>query len=141
MSSIRDQILSAIEDRLSTTSGVSGRVYRSRVQALQKSELPAILVEPINDSASPYSNTDFMNWTLRVRVGLILRSQAPDTDMDPILVSIHSLIMADRTLGNLCFDIVPESISFSNNKEDVTTGVADAVYSVTYRTQALDLEA
>ncbi len=141
MSSIREQILADIKERIDDVTGVAGRVYRSRVQAFQKAELPAILIEPVSDSASPYSNTDFMSWNLKVRIGLILRSEAPDADMDPILVSIHSLIMADRTLGGLAFDIVPESIAFSNMKDDVTTGTADAIYSVTYRTQALDLEA
>lgn len=141
MSTIREQILAEIATRLAPTAGVSGRVYRSRVQAFKKTELPAVLIEPVTDAATPYSNTDYLTWILRVRVGVILRGDVPDSEMDPILSSIHSLLLADRTIGNLAFDIVPESISFSNMKEDVTTGTADAIYTVTYRTQALNLEA
>lgn len=139
MSSVREQILAKIVELLTPVAGVESRVYRSRVNALQKSELPAILVEPVSDQAG-YTQMDNLSWVLKVRVGLILRSETPESDMDPILVSIHSLLMATRDVGGLAMDIIPESVTFSNLKDDVTTGTADAIYSVSYRTAATDLE-
>ena len=49
MTTKRESILAGIRTALTNTTGVSTRIYRSRVEPLARGELPAIVVEPIND--------------------------------------------------------------------------------------------
>jgi len=49
MSTNRVQILSRIMTNLTGTVGVSTRIYRSRIEALARSESPAIIVEWTKD--------------------------------------------------------------------------------------------
>jgi hypothetical protein len=49
MSTKREQILARIMTNLIGTVGVSTRIYRSRVEALARSESPAIIVEWTKD--------------------------------------------------------------------------------------------
>ena len=46
MTTKRENILARIKTVLDSTSGVSSRVYRSRAVALQRNELPAVVIEP-----------------------------------------------------------------------------------------------
>lgn len=45
----REQILAAIRSKLTNTTGVGTRIYRSRVEPLARQESPAIIVEPLKD--------------------------------------------------------------------------------------------
>ena len=47
MTTKRESILAAIRTALTNTTGVSTRIYRSRVEPLARGELPAIVVEPV----------------------------------------------------------------------------------------------
>ena len=50
MATKREQILAQIKTNLNGTTGVGDRIYRSRVEALTRSETPAIIIEPISDT-------------------------------------------------------------------------------------------
>ena len=52
MSSKRESILAAIATTLVGTTGVSTRIYRSRVEAFARNEAPALVIEPGTDSVS-----------------------------------------------------------------------------------------
>jgi hypothetical protein len=51
MASKRETILQRIVTALAGTTGVSTRIYRSRVEPLARGEAPAIVVEPVSDAA------------------------------------------------------------------------------------------
>ena len=59
MATKREQILTAIKSNLAGTTGVGTRIYRSRVEALTRSETPAIILEPISDT--PQDTQSFNN--------------------------------------------------------------------------------
>jgi hypothetical protein len=138
MTSRREQILSAIATALATTDGVSGRVYRSRVEAFSRNEAPAIIIEPGPDRAQTYSICK-LDWTLDILVVVHTRGQIPDQLADPILVDAHDKLMADRTLGGLAIDIVPTLSDPQRDKAELTSLWQVNTYQVRYRTAVDDL--
>ena len=50
MATKREQILAALKTKLTGTTGVSTRIYRSRPEALTKAATPAIILEPVSDN-------------------------------------------------------------------------------------------
>ena len=138
MTSIREQILSAIATALASTSGVGGRVYRSRVEAFSRDEAPALIIEPGPDRAQTYSICK-LDWTLDVLVVVHTRGQIPDQLADPILLDAHSKLMEDRTLGGLAIDIIPTLTDPQRDKADLTSLWQVNTYQVRYRTAIDDL--
>lgn len=134
----RERILAAIVAALAGTTGVSTRIYRSRVEPLSRGEAPAIVVEPLNDSAEQNA-VPKLDWALAVRVSVIVRGIVPDQIADPIVQSMHSKIMADKSLGGYAQDIQPRSVAFEFVEADQPTGVISCDYVVTYRTAETDL--
>jgi len=141
MTTKREQILAQIATTLASTDGVSGRVYRSRVTAAARAESPMIIVEPITDAARQLTSLPKLDWRMRVRVTVVVRSQAPDTDADSVIESMHSKIMADLTLGGYAIDVQPVLTEFQFLDADQPAGVISNEYDVLYRTEVSDLAA
>jgi hypothetical protein len=139
MTTKREQILDAIVASLAGTVSVGNRIYRSRVEPFARGESPAIVVEPVNDTAVQTTALPTLDWSLTVRVAIIVRGNAPDQLADPIVESAHSRVMADLTLGGYAFDVRPESVSFELLEADQPAGVISLDYLVRYRTSITDL--
>ena len=92
MTTKREQILDQIKSVLTSTAGVSSRVYRSRVVPLARNESPALVIEPVSDNAQSVLTLPKIEWSLQVRVSVIVRGDVPDEVADPIVESLHSLI-------------------------------------------------
>ena len=88
MASKREQILAALKTTLAGTTGVSTRIYRSRIEPITNGESPAVVIEPITDEPST-NNSSYLkiDWTLRVRIVDIIRGTIPDTVGDPTVES------------------------------------------------------
>ena len=140
MSSKRENILAAVRTALTGTSGVGTRIYRSRQEAFARDESPAIVVEPINDQAIIETSLPTLTWTLTVRVAVIVRGTTPDQIADPIIVSAHSKLMADLTVGGYAMDIAPQGVNFDMADADQTAGVIMCDYLIRYRTTLNSLE-
>ena len=108
MTTKREQVLTAIRTALTGTTGVSTRIYRSRVEPLSRGESPAIVVEPVSDTAAQNTALPTLYWSLTVRVAIIVRGDIPDQLADPIVASAHSKIMADLMLGGYAIDVQPQ---------------------------------
>jgi hypothetical protein len=139
MTTKREQILSAIATALATTSGVSGRVYRSRVTAMQRAESPAIVIEPISDTPTQNTSLPTLDWRMRVRVTVIVRGDVPDQLADPIIESMHAKMVADLTLGGYAIDVQPDEVTFNMFDSDQPAGVIFNDYIVQYRTSVASL--
>jgi len=139
MTTRRESILTAIRTALTNTAQVSTRIYRSRVEPLARGELPAIVVEPVGDSAEQNTSLPTLDWTLTVRISVIVRGNIPDQLADPIVESLHSKVMADLTLGGYAYDVQPVSVSFDLVEADQPSGVISCDYAVRYRTKVADL--
>ncbi len=132
----RELILARIKTNLDSATGVT--VYRSRVEPLARGEVPAIIVEPVSDQPSEqFSNK--LQWTLRVRVTVLVRSGVPDDASDTFSQQVHKLIMADSTVNSYALDIDPDRVDFSLYEADVPLGVVSMDYLVKYRSSRVDL--
>lgn len=132
----RELILSQIKTNLDAATGVM--VYRSRVEPLARGEVPAIIVEPVADQP----NEAFINklqWSLRVRVTVLVRAGVPDDASDAYSQQVHNLIMSDTTVNGYALDIDPDRVDFSLYEADVPLGVVSMDYLVKYRSDRVDL--
>jgi hypothetical protein len=141
MTTKRETILTAIRTALTGTTGVGTRIYRSRVEPFSRGESPAIVVEPISDSAEQNTALPTLDWSLTVRVAIIVRGDIPDQVADPIVQSAHAKIMADLSLGGYAIDVQPISVTFDLQEADQPAGVISMDYLVRYRTAVANLEA
>lgn len=135
MTTRRELILQQIVTALNAG---STPVYRSRVEPLSRAESPAIIVEPSNDSATQ-TTIGRLDWTLSVRVIVIVRGAVPDQLADPILQDVHSRIMADMTLGGYAMDVQPTNVQFDMQEGDQPVGVITCEYNVMYKTNLQNL--
>ncbi len=140
MASKREQILAAVATTLEGTTGVGTRIYRSRVEAFSRSEAGSLVIEPGTDTAAEQPvSTCHIDWRLPVLVAVYTRGLIPDQLADPIIVSVHSKLMADRTLGGLAMDIWPGSVDPQMDKSDATAMWTVLTYNVRYRSSVTDL--
>lgn len=139
MTTKREAILAAISTALAGTTGVSSRIYRSRVEPLSRGESPAIVIEPITDTPQQNTSLPTLDWSMVVRVAVIVRANVPDQAADPIVKSLHSKLMSDLTLGGRAIDVQPQGVSFELIEADQPAGVISCNYLVRYRTSVTDL--
>ena len=140
MASKREQILAKIKTNLTGTTGVGTRIYRSRVEPMTRGESPSLVIEFVTDEPSVNSATYLkLDWTLRVRIVVIVRSQTPDTTADPTIESLHTKIVSDPTLGGLAIDVRPLTVTFDVVEADQPAGVISCEYEVDYRSSYNDL--
>jgi hypothetical protein len=139
MTTKRETILAAVRTALTDTTGVGTRIYRSRVEPMARQESPAIVVEPVNDTAEQNTSLPTLDWSLTVRVAVIVRGNIPDQLADPIVESLHSKIMADLTLGGVAMDVRPVAVNFEMVDADQPAGVISCDYLVRCRTANANL--
>ena len=139
MTTKREQVLTAIRTALTGTTGVGTRIYRSRVEPLARQESPAIVIEPISDQAQQNTSLPTLDWSLTVRVAIIVRGNVPDQLADPIVESAHARLMADLTLGGYAIDVQPQNVAFELMEADQPAGVISLDYLVRSRTNVADL--
>ena len=140
MASKREQILAKIKTNLTGTTGVGTRIYRSRVEPMTRVETPSLVVEFVTDEPTVNSATYLkLDWTLRVRIVVIVRSQTPDTTADPTIESLHTKIVSDPTLGGLALDVRPLTVTFDVVEAEQPAGVISCEYEIDYRSSYNDL--
>jgi len=139
MTTRRETILAAVRTALTNTTGVSTRIYRSRVEPMARAESPAIVIEPVNDTAEQNTSLPTLDWSLTVRISVIVRGAIPDQLADSTVESLHSKLMADLTLGGVAMDIRPQSVNFELVEADQPAGVISCDYLIRYRTDNANL--
>lgn len=141
MTTKQETIVQAVLTLISgTLGGLKGKVYRSRTEALRREETPAAFVELIGNNPT-YGVIDFAEWTLQFVIKIITRGAAPDALADPYVQNFYGLIMADRSLGGLVFDINPVLISYNIQDGDQPVCITEMIFQVIFRTGASDLTA
>ena len=122
MASKREQILAALKTTLAGTTGVSTRIYRSRI-------------EPITDEPSVNTSSYLkIDWTLRVRIVVIVRGTIPDNVADPTVESLFTKVLNDPTVGGLAKDIRPATQTFEVLEADQPAGLITCEFEIDYRT-------
>jgi hypothetical protein len=129
----RETILAQMVSALAGTTQVGSRIYRSRVTPIMRGESPALVVEPVSDTATQ-DTLGTLQWQMTVRVAVIVRSETPDQAADAIVADVHSKLMSDATLGGYVTDLLPSTTSFELLEADQPAGVVSMEFAVTYRT-------
>jgi len=91
------------------------------------------VLEPITDT--PDINNTRIDWTLRVRVVVIVRGEIPENIADSTIESLHTKILTNTTLGGLAIDIQPSTQTFEVLDADQPAGVITCEYEIQYRTE------
>jgi hypothetical protein len=133
----RELILARIKSNLDSIVGAT--VYRSRVEPLARGEVPAVIVEPINDQPVDTSFYDKLDWTMRVRITTLVRAAVPDDDSDTYTQQVHQKLMADQTVNGYALDLTPDRTDFSLYEADVPLGIISQDFLVRYRTSRTSL--
>jgi hypothetical protein len=133
----RELILARIKSNLDSITGAT--VYRSRVEPLARGEVPAIIVEPINDQPIDTNFYDKLDWTMRVRITTLVRAAVPDDDSDTYTQQVHQKLMADQTVNGYALDLTPDRTDFNLYEADVPLGIISQDYLVRYRTSRTNL--
>jgi hypothetical protein len=128
----RELILARIASNLSSITGAT--VYRSRVEPLARGEVPAVIVEPVNDQPIDTNFYDKLDWTMRVRITTLVRAAIPDDDSDTYTQQVHQKLMADQTVNGYALDLTPDRTDFSLYEADVPLGIISQDFLVRYRT-------
>jgi hypothetical protein len=139
MTTKRETILAAVRTALTGTTGVSTRIYRSRVEPVSRAESPALVVEPLSDTAAQNTALPTLDWSMIVRITVIVRGAVPDQLADPIIESLHGKVMADLTLGGYAIDVEPIGVTFNFTEADGAAGEIQCDYRVMYRTSVTNL--
>lgn len=140
MSTKREAILSRLITQLAGTAGVGTRIYRSRVTPVSRDEGAVLIVEPISDSCE--TRRDKFQWTLTVRLSVIVRgsaTQTADQAADATVKSIHDKVISDITLNGKAIDITPRNVNFDLIDGDQPSGVVSCDYIIIYQTSTTDL--
>ena len=133
----RELILARIKSNLDSIVGAT--VYRSRVEPLARGEVPAVIVEPINDQPVDTNFYDKLDWTMRVRITTLVRAAIPDDDSDIYTQQVHAKLMADQTVNGYALDLTPDRTDFSLYEADVPLGIISQDFLVRYRTSRTSL--
>ena len=140
MSTKREKILTKIKTQLAGTTGVGTRIYRSRATPVSRDEGAVLIYEPMSESCEVRRNN--LQWTLNVRLSIITRgtkTKTLDQAADPIVLSIHSKLISDITLGGFAIDVTPRNVSFDIVDGDQPSGVVSLDYIIIYQTEISDL--
>lgn len=133
----RELILARMKTNLDSATGAT--VYRSRVEPLARGEVPAIIIEPVNDQPTDTNFFDKLDWTMRVRITTFVRADVPDDSSDTYTQQVHSLLMADQTCDGKALDLTPDRTDFNLYEADVPLGVISQDFLVRYRSSRTDL--
>jgi hypothetical protein len=130
-------ILSAIATLLAAGS-IGASVERSREVAFEREDLPAVVVKPKDEAATPLAN-GLTRCELTVEIQIHTRGDVPDQLADPIAAAIHAVLTADLTLGGTCTRLFYTARAWEFSDSDGTGGQLTLHYVIHYLTPAGDI--
>lgn len=139
-SSKRERILQAFEAVLVNVNGIDGRVFRTLPDANARELQPYVGLEWSSEQSNPMTVPQ-LERTLTVQVSVYVRGETPDLLADPIAVSVHSVLMADPSLGGLAIDTMLKDATFESASADQSAGKLTHQYEVIYRHSYADMTA
>lgn len=137
MSTLREMILADIATRLVNTTPAGTNVFRSRVTALARGELPAIVIKPKSENVDSAQGMAVRN--LGIEIEVHVRGEVPDLLADPTISAVHSILFADRTLGGKCASVIERATSWDFADADQAAGLITLSYDIVYATSTVNL--
>ena len=139
MPTLRETLLATLATTL-TNAGIA-RVSRSRVVALQRTELPAVIVQPASEDVAPYTLTSPMRVlrTLNVRIEVHARGAIPDNAATVLSAAVHAALMADPTLGGRAIATEEAGTEFELEDADQPAALVVLNYRIDYTSSVSSL--
>jgi hypothetical protein len=137
--SLRSRILQALLDQLIDATPAGRNVFRERRRAMPADAAQAVNIVPESDPRQDTGGNQKTDRFLTVDFQVLARGDTPSDVADPVLVVIHELLMANRTLDGLAIDIVAGDNDFEYDDADDDLAVVHQRYAVLYRTHETDL--
>lgn len=146
MSSIREQIATALITALSAVGGPAGlTVHRERTRPIETDSLPAILVYFADEKPKPFDKQKYRSPLVERTLSVALQCRAqgsqsasPDQALDPVLLWAAQQVFADETLGGLAIGVEEGATLWSSKEADVPVAAATLSVLICYRTSRLD---
>lgn len=134
MASRRELILDAMETALAGTAQVGSRIFRSRVEAFIRGELPALVLQSVSDEPTQ-TNLARLSWELNFQITIYISGDEPDRLADPIVEDVHSKIMDPANPARVYLvDLLPSSVGFDVEQGDKPVGIVTLGFVATYQT-------
>lgn len=135
----RERILRAIKALMTQVSGPpAGSVTRSRSSPVGRLEMPAINITPEESDPSEGTNGG-VDQRLSVAIEVYAAGDEPDSLADPLVEQVHSLMMADTTLGGLAIDVSDAGTRFELDDSEQPMARVTMRFSVWHRHNRNDL--
>lgn len=125
-----ETILAALQATLSGA-GLGCSVERSRVVALDRGNLPAVVIKPKAEESTPHGN-GLLRCVLTVEILIETRGDIPEQLADPIAAGIDTAIRANPTLGGLVGKAFRSGRVWEFTDSDGTGGQLTVNYQIHY---------
>lgn len=98
MSTHRENVLLAVLAALTGTTPAGAQVFRSRAEAMARSELPAIVIKPGAESVEQLAR-GLQRINLDIKIEIHARGNPSDAAADPVIAAAYVAMCTDQTLG------------------------------------------
>lgn len=142
MTSAATNIVTALVSALQASPPLVPNVYRARVRPI--SGATAINVIPQGSTIEPetIAGAGLMHsTTVSIEVYSLATTQAPDLEIDPLVVAAFNRVMQDTTLGGTVLNIEPQSVSPQFDTDEQKTTCVTMVFAIEHDTKNNSLEA
>ncbi|MFZ6767510.1 hypothetical protein ACO0LM_10525 [Undibacterium sp. Di26W] len=137
MTPISNQILVAALQSLLTAGPVGTNVYRSREEAFQREELPAIVIRPDNEDTNAFANrVDENNFVFKIEIHV--RGEVWDDIAAPVALAVNKALTSDPAILTLCSSIRRVGTHWDGANADLTAGVQTVRYHAIYLSDRRD---
>ena len=139
MNTHRDAIVQAVMAALLGNTSAGDQVFRSRVEALSRNELIAIVVKPGAEEVQHLAR-GLVQRGFDIHLEVHARGTPADQVADPVLAEAHAVLLADQTLGGKVARLIEKSLAEPEFADGDDTAVQiTATYTATYMTTASDI--
>lgn len=125
-----ETVLAALQTTLAGA-GLGASVERSRAVALEREDLPAVVIRPKAEESTPIA-TGLLRCTLSVEIQVHTRGDVPDSLADPVAAGIDAAIRASATLGGLVAKSFRSAKEWEFTDSDGTGGQLTLIYQFHY---------
>ena len=146
MSSIREQILSAIVATLGAAGAPAGlTVHRERTRPIESDSLPAVMVYAEDDVPKPFAAQNYRAPLTERQLTVVLECRAQgslttavDVALDPIAIWATQQMFADVSFGGLANEVEEGRSAWQSREGDLPVASCAIHFTVKYRTSRLD---
>ena len=138
MNSHREAILQAATVLLTGATPAGAQVFRSRMEALRREELPAIVVRPGAEEVEHLAR-GIARRSLDLHIEVHARGTPADSMADPVVTAAHAVLMADATLGGRLARLIEKGMAVDFADGDDTAVMVTTTYMAVYATTPQDI--